>query len=167
MAESADQNQTPSAPTRGKRRKLVWIFICVASIVAGATLPVVFGAHKLFGSSPPAKKSGAAHEQVAVPFGDVAVNLAEARMTRYLRLKIVLMFDGDEGKDAPKLVEKRKVAMKDWLIGHLAGKTLKDVTGTVGVRRIQREIHERFDEMLFPEGDHKPFDVLFEEFVVQ
>jgi flagellar FliL protein len=106
-------------------------------------------------------------ELEAVPFGDVAVNLAEGRMTRYLRVKIVLMVERGEAEKFTKNMEKRKPVIKDWLISHLSGKTLKDVGGTVGVKRIQREIHERFEELLYPHGEPKHFEVLFEEFVVQ
>ena len=102
-----------------------------------------------------------------IPFGDAVVNLSESRMTRYPRLKIVLQVEAGDVKDITKRIDQRKPVMKDWLIGHLSGKTLKDVSGTVNLKRTQREIQERFEELLFADGDGKPFEVLFEEFVVQ
>ena len=100
-------------------------------------------------------------------FGDGVVNLAEERMTRYLRIKIVLAVDEEQEKVATEHITKHKAAMKNWLIGHLSGKSLKDVTGTSGVKRLQREIMDRFEEMLYPDGEGHLRDVLFEEFVVQ
>jgi len=152
---------------KGGRRKLGWLIVCLASMLAGAAAPMVLGAHNLLGSSAAEKKAPAEPEHETVAFGDVAVNLAEGRMQRYLRVKIVLQIETEAAEKFTKQLEKRKPVMKDWLIGHLSGKTLKDVGGTVGVKRIQREIHERFEEMLYPHGEGKPFEVLFEEFVVQ
>ena len=64
-------------------------------------------------------------------------------------------------------VEKHKTALKSWMISHIAGKTMKDVAGSVGVNRLQREILERFDDILYPAGDSPLKAVLFEEYLVQ
>ena len=161
--------QAPPQPAEkkpGKKRKLGWILICVVSILAGAAAPLAFGAGKLF-SSNKAKPAEVEDEPVTVSFGDVAVNLAEGRMGRYLRVKIVIQIQAAEQADFNKRLDKRKPILRDWLIAHLSGKMLKDVSGSASVKRIQREIQERFEEVLYPEGEAKPFEVLFEEFVVQ
>lgn len=166
------QQQPPSAaapvetkPARSGKKKLIWIGVIVISMVAGAVAPVAVGTHHLLGASP--SKSAADREMASIPFGDVTVNLNDGRMSRYLRIKVVLLAETDDVKAITKQLEKNKPLLKDWLISHLSGKTLKDVGGTVGVKRIQREMQERFEELLFPEGQGKPFEVLFEEFVVQ
>jgi flagellar protein FliL len=118
----------------------------------------------------PKKKKAAHghHEKTAtIPFGDVVVNLSEEWMTRYLRIKMVVLVDEEAETTATHLIEKNKAALKSWLIGHVAGKTLKDVSGTVGVNRLQREIFERFEDTLYPGGDGALREVLFEEYVVQ
>jgi flagellar basal body-associated protein FliL len=175
MAEAEVEVAAQGKPRSGKK-KLVWIIVAVLSIVSGAALPVVLAAAGLMkhteepsADSQPAKKKKKEKqvEPAIVPFGDVAVNLSESRMTRYLRVKIVLQVNATEVPEFTKQLEKRKPVMKDWLIGHLSGKSLKDVAGTVGVKRCQREIQERFEELLYPEGDGVEFEVLFEEFVVQ
>jgi flagellar FliL protein len=171
MAETqatGEPQVAPAGTARPKRRRLGWIIICLVSIVAGGALPMVLGAYQLIGGAQQSKKKSAAErEQVTVQFGEVAVNLSEARMTRYLRVKIILIVDSEDAKELNKQLDKRKPMMKDWLISHLAGKSMKDVGGTVGVKRVQREIQDRFEELLFPHGDSVPFEVLFEEFVVQ
>ncbi|MCX7702253.1 MAG: flagellar basal body-associated FliL family protein [Gemmataceae bacterium] len=173
MAEtqtSADKPATAEGKPKSGKKKLIWILLAVVSIVAGAALPVVLGAGSLgksHGEEAPKKKKPEHAEPTIIPFGDVAVNLAESRMTRYLRVKLVIQVNAEEAKDFTKELEKRKPVMKDWLISHLSGKSLKDVAGTVGVKRCQREIQERFEEFLFPHGDGIEFEVLFEEFVVQ
>jgi flagellar basal body-associated protein FliL len=97
----------------------------------------------------------------------MVVNLADERAMRYLRVKLAVLVDADKEKEVSDLLTKKKPAVKSKLISHLAGKTLKDVSGTVGVNRLQREILERFEEVLYPEG-HSPLRaILFEEYVVQ
>ncbi len=152
----------PNKPAAGKK-KLVWIVVCLMGIAAGAAAPVVMG----FGKPKNEVKKNQPAKSIAIPFGDIVVNLAEERMTRYLRIKIVLLVDEEQEKTAKEHVDKHKAELKNWLIGHMAGKSLKDVTGSGGVRRTQREIMERFDEMLYPDGEGHLRDVLFEEFVVQ
>ena len=163
-------SRVPYAPPAARRgRKLVWIVVCLGCVAAGAAVPVFVPVPQLFGKTKAeAKGKGHGTEKTAtVPFGDAVVNLSEERMTRYLRVKVVLVVDADQEKDATAHVGKHKAALKNWLIGHLAGKSLKDVAGTVGVKRVQREILERFEDELYPDGHGPLRDVLFEEFVVQ
>jgi flagellar FliL protein len=97
----------------------------------------------------------------------VVVNLNEERMSRYLRVKLVLAVDAEQEKAANEHLAKHKAQLKNWLIGHLSGKSIKDVAGSVGVKRMQREILEHFEDVLYPDGDGPLREVLFEEFVVQ
>ena len=168
---------TPAPATEGakpkKGRKLILIVVCLAALGAGAVVPVAMG-----GSLPFGKKDAAADKEKAgkkkgdsktaiVPFGDVTVNLVEERQQRYLRLKIAVLVDAEAEKEATDLVAKRKAAVKSALIGHLAGKSTKDVSGSVGVQRMQRELLERIEEVLYPDGGSRIRAVLFEEYVVQ
>ena len=43
----------------------------------------------------------------------------------------------------------------------------QDVAGSVGVKRMQREILDHFEDVLYPDGDGPLRQVLFEEYVVQ
>jgi flagellar basal body-associated protein FliL len=154
---------TPSAPAGGGKKKFLWIIVCLVCIVGGAALPMVTDVSSMKGKEEKPKKVKTA----PVPFGDVVVNLSEERMTRYLRVKIVLLVDEEQEHHISEHLPKIKAAMKNWLISHLAGKTLKDVSGTVGVKRLQREILEKFEEMMSHDGDSHLHDILFEEFTVQ
>jgi flagellar protein FliL len=110
-----------------------------------------------------------AEKTISVPFGDAIVNLADERLSRYLKVKIVLDIEGEE-KDKEALIEhvnKYKPALKSWIISHVAGKSLKDVAGTVGVKRLQRELFEKFEEVLYPDQEEKLKDLFFEDYVVQ
>lgn len=154
----------PSAsPAAKKRGKLPLIIVAVVCIAGGAAVPMFV---TLPGTKAEAKPKKPAND-VAVPVGDVVVNLAEDRMNRYLRMKIAIKVDADDEKAVTALVAKHKAAMKSKLISHLAGKTLRDVSGSVGVNRLSREILEKFDDILYPDGESKVREVLFEEYVVQ
>jgi flagellar protein FliL len=174
------------APAPKKKKKPVFLIAAVLSVVLGAVTPMVVPIpglsakakdakegesheHGAAETKPKAKKKSAhAEEKTAiVPFGDVVVNLAEERMTRYLRLKIVLVVEEEQEATVAKKLEKAKAPLKSWLISHVSGKTIKDVAGTVGVNRLQREILERFEDTLFPSGNGSLKSVMFEEYLVQ
>ena len=173
---SAPAAPPPAAPAK-KKGKLVLIVAAVLAATAGGAIPVVVDVSKMVGAKPAEegkeadkkkkKKHGADEHLAAVLVGDVSVNLAEERMTRFIRVKVAVQVDAAAEKKVQELVEKQKVALKSWMISHIAGKSLKDVSGTLGVNRLQREMLERFDDMLYPNGDSPIRAVLFEEYIVQ
>jgi len=168
VAASAAPSQDVD-PGGKKSRKLLLAGVGVLAILAGAALPLVVDVSSLLGKPKEAdkEKPHAETKTTIVPFGDMVVNLADERAMRYLRVKLAVLVDANKEKEVSDLLAKKKPAVKSKLISHLAGKTLKDVSGTIGVNRLQREILERFDEVLYPEG-HSPLRaILFEEYVVQ
>lgn len=174
----------PAAPAPAGKKKFPLALLALPLLAAGggAAVPLVVDVPAMMGmkteqdpdeaanaAAKAKKKKAHAHAEhlACVSVGDVAVNLAEERMTRFLKVKVSLQCDhAAEGK-LHEMVEKNKAALKSWLIAHLAGKSLKDVSGTVAIQRLQREVLERYDEMLFPNGDSPLKAVLFEEYLVQ
>lgn len=164
----------PAATPKKGPKKLLILVVAVASLGGGAAVPMVMGASKPDDGE--AKKKPE-HPAINVPFGDVTVNLSEERGPRYLRLKIVLKLEGPhEEEEGVKALAEFKPAMKTWLIAHLSGKSSKDIQGSVGVKKLRREIQEEFDTILSYEGhghgkDKKHHlvlkDVLFEDYIVQ
>lgn len=166
---------TAAAPAK-KKSKLPLLVACAVSIGGGAAFPMFVNVPALLGSPKDGDKTKAKPKAegelktVTIPFSDAAgtvVNLAEERATRYLKLKLALVVDADAEKEVTEKLAKKKPAMKSWLLIHLAGKTLKDVQGSVGASRVQREILERFEDILYPDGNGALKAVLFEEYVVQ
>ncbi len=152
-----------------KSRKLVLVVVCVVALGAGAVVPMAMGGMLPFGKSKTAEKgkSKESGKTAIVPFGEVVVNLSEERQQRYLRLKIAILVDAEAEKEATDLVTKKKAAVKSALISHLSGKNTNDVSGSIGVQRMQRELLERIEEVLYPDGNSRIRAVLFEEYVVQ
>lgn len=163
--------QAPPAAKSSFGKKLVLAAVSLVCVAAGVALPMVVplpGLNKEKAGGHGAKDKHAAEAATAVvPFGDVTVNLAEERMNRYLRLKVALVVEADAEKTVEEELTKKKAVIKSRLLGHLAGKTLKDVSGTAGVNRLQREILERIDDVLFPDGHSTIKGVVFEEYTVQ
>lgn len=165
----------PVAPKKVRGpNKIVLALVCVICTAGGAAVPWVVHGSSLFREEEGSASGKAAHakteaapQTATVPFGDVVVNLNEERMSRYLRVKIVLTVDAAREKAATDELAKSRPQLKSWLISHLSGKSLKDVAGSVGVKRLQRELLEHFDEVLYPNGDGPLREVLFEEYVVQ
>lgn len=174
----SDAPAPAAAPAGKKKFNLVLLALPLVAAGAGAAVPLVVDVPAMMGmkkeEDPDAaakakKKKQHAHAEhlASVAVGDVAVNLAEERMTRFLRVKIALQCEHSAEAKLHELIEKNKASLKSWAIGHLAGKSLKEVSGTVAIHRLQREMLERFDEMLFPNGESPLKAVLFEEYLVQ
>jgi flagellar FliL protein len=167
-------NAAPAAPKKGGLAKFIVLgVVALVATGAGAAVPLFLSAKEpgAAGSkarAAEAEQQGPGHEKSAfVPFGDVVVNLAEERLTRYLRVKLVLVVGQAEEKEMTEDVAKNKAILKNWLIGYLSDKSLKEVNGATNVNRLRREIQEQFNSLMGAGRVDKVHDVLFEEFVVQ
>lgn len=172
MSTATEPTTAPAAKKSSKGAKVLYVVVALVFAAAGAIVPMVFDVKAMMGKSAshdehatakPAKEP----KTISIPFGDAVVNLSEDRMQRYLRIKLVLVVDEEHEKTATERITAKKAEMKSWLISHLCGKTLKDIAGTVGYNRTQREIFERFEDILYPAGHGHLKNVLFEEYVVQ
>jgi len=161
----SDAAPAPAGAPPKKGNKLILAVVCLVFTGAGAAFPLVVNLNPKPKAEAEAPKEGA--KTAIVPFGEVKVNLSDERLQRYLMVKIAVLVDAEAEKEVLDLVTKKKAAIKSAMIAHLAGKGTKDVGGTAGVARTQRELLERLDEVLFPDGKSKAKSVLFEEYVVQ
>ena len=66
-----------------------------------------------------------------------------------------------------EILTKQKAFLKTWLIGYLSDQTSQEVRLKSNVNRIRREIRDQFNAMLYPNGEEKVVDILFDMFVVQ
>jgi flagellar basal body-associated protein FliL len=162
MAAAAEPNTTPKKS--GMAGILVLVFLSLLAIAGGFSLPLY-----VFPSN--ASKKPPQHEEAGkvalVSFGDAVVNLGEERLTRYLRVKIILVVNEANEKSVTALVAKHKPFLKSWLISYLSDQSLQEVTGAASFNRIRREVLDRFNAMLFPTGPELIQDILMDEFVVQ
>lgn len=158
-----------AAPAKKKGGKLILVVVCLLFIGAGAAFPMVVDVPALMGKGKHGEKEKkpADTKTAIVPFGEVVVNLSEERNARYLKIKIAVTVEADAEKEMTDLLKKYQPALKSKVIGHLAGKSLKDVSGSVGFNRTQRELLEKFEDVLFPDGNSRIRAVLFEEYVIQ
>lgn len=159
------------APPKGRMKGiLVTVVVGLVSAGTGFVVPRLFS-----GSLAAMSKSAPEHEEKGqpglkfgfVPFDQVVVNVNEQRLSRFLRIKLIIVVDQADEKSIGELVTKNKAILKNWLISHLSDKGMQDVTGAVGINRARREIQDQFNYLLFPDGSEKIRDILFEEFNVQ
>jgi flagellar basal body-associated protein FliL len=161
----ADTPATPQpAPPKSKKGLIVLIVVALVSGGSGFMVPKFLQtpAAESGKDKPPEKR-----KDVFISFGDVNVNLAEGRLNRYLRVKIVLVTDSKHEKKVNEKLEEKKATMRNWLIATLSDKSLQEVSGRASINRIRREILDYCSSTLFPEGGSHLHDVLFEEFMVQ
>ncbi len=115
------------------------------------------------GDAPKAEDPG-----VFVSFGDVIANLAEDRLTRYVKVKITLQVNSDQASAIQKIMDgPQKAVFQNWLLTYLSDKQLQDVKGANAMNTLRREIQDGFNALLAAQGDYKVERVLFEEFNVQ
>ena len=156
------------AAPRKKGKKLLLMVVCLVFSGAGAAFPMVVNVQGMLAKPKEDKAKDKKDAKTAiVPFGEITVNLSEERLQRYLRVKLAVLAEAEAEKEITDLLTKKKAAVKSAMIAHLAGKSVKDVSGSVGVTRTQRELLERMEEVLYPDGNSRLKSVLFEEYVVQ
>src|SRR5262249_32968649 len=164
---SAEPTENAAPPKKGKLvTVLLLVFVALVAAAAGASAPfLAAGGSK--GNSAKETEQEANAKPAFVTFGEVQVNLAEERMTRFIRGELILVADTVHEKQVSDAVTKSKAILKNWLISYLSDKSIRDVTGGAGVNRSRREIQDQFNSVLFPDGSEKIRDVLFEEYIVQ
>jgi flagellar FliL protein len=112
-------------------------------------------------------------DTIFLPFGEpgkdqsVVVNLDEGRMSRYLRIAISLQIAKSQEETFKKLIDEKKIVLRNWLLSKISDLNLDDIRGAAGQNRLRREIREQFNAVLCPDGYDQIYDVLFEEFNVQ
>jgi flagellar FliL protein len=164
MSKAVPQATAAKAP-RGRMVKwIILIVIILCSVGSGMLAPRFLAGTSLLGGGEGAKKEA---KRATIPFGEVVVNLHEERLTRYLRVKIILVVDGNHEKELTEKINQNQVFMQSWLNAYLADKSIKEVSGTTGQNRLRREILENFNNLLEPAGAETIQEVLFKEFVVQ
>lgn len=166
----ANEKAEPPAKS-GSRMTLILCIACApVALAAGGALPyfLLHAPNSNHNGKPDETHGqGSAAKHSYVQFGEVVVNLNEDRLTRYLKVKILLVCDAREEKALTELVQKRKPVLKNWLIAHLSDKSLQEVSGASGVNKLRREIWHQFNTELYSDGSEKILDIFFEEFVVQ
>lgn len=174
MSEKEKQEEGV-APQKSGGGMLPWILVGTVSAVAGALLP--FGVSMLAGGSShhaaPAK-SGHGYTTTPpssamkfLPYREVTVNLDEARMNRYLRLKIALYIRESDEAAVAAAINKKDLILRNWMVSHLSDKELDAIRGKAGQNMLRREIRDYFNATLFDDNYDRIYDVLFEEFNVQ
>lgn len=154
-------------PTKSRKGLFLFLLVGVIAIGGGAAVPWF-----VLKENPSPKKEVVDKDRKSdlVPFGDVVVNLGgdtDGRLTRYLRVKIVLVIEDISEKAMNEVLSKQKAFLKNWLISYLSDQSIQDVGRAAGVNRVRREIRDQFNAMLFPDGAERIQDILFDEFVVQ
>jgi flagellar basal body-associated protein FliL len=157
---------TQDAPTKSQSTLLVTVVVCLAAAAGGFAVPMFLGGPRAKGEKAPTENAEA--QPALVSFGEpVIVNLAEERLSRYLRVRLMLVIEPAEEKAVSERLQKKKSFLRSWLLSYLSDQTVQGIIGGSGQNRIRREIRDQFNAMLFPDGAEKIIDILFEEFNVQ
>jgi flagellar basal body-associated protein FliL len=98
----------------------------------------------------------------------VVANLDEPGVTRYVRATLILeMSPALSDSKGSGVLDDHKAAMRNWVTIYLAGCTLDDIRGRKNLVRIQAEIKDAFNDMIFKDAKPMIKGVLFKEFQIQ
>lgn len=166
--ESKDADLAEAAPAKsgGVLPYLIVGILCTAAGVAVPFLLPMLTNTEAAPNSPPYELPKA-EDTVFVPFGEVAVNLDDQRLNRFLKVSITLQVAKEHQVELTKKLETQTVPLKSWLLSHLSDKTLEEIRGAAGQNRLRREIRNEFNTILYPDGYDRIYDVLFDNYAVQ
>jgi len=98
----------------------------------------------------------------------VVANLDEQGATRYVRAAITLEISpAVDQETGTAFIEEKTPVLTNWIALYLANLSLEDATGNRNLKRIQSQILDAFNEILFPDVKPQIKQVFFKEFVVQ
>ncbi|WP_437227768.1 flagellar basal body-associated FliL family protein [Planctomicrobium sp. SH661] len=171
MAEK-DKPEEGAAPAAKSGGVLPWVIVGTVAAGIGAVVP--FGMSMMAGHPEEKPKTAQPYETTPrssamkfLPYREVTVNLDEARMNRYLRLKIVLHIRESDEHAVSSAIAKKDLILRNWMVSHLSDKELDDIRGKAGQNMLRREIRDYFNATLFDDNYDRIYDVLFDEFNVQ
>lgn len=171
--ESKDSESAPQPATGRMRRFMVWGVIFALGVVSGSSVPLLLASANsgVSNSSQPANPQMAIPEaddkQAFIEFEEIVVNLNDDRYSRYVTCVFSLQVANSQQAAIQALVDEKRVVLKNWIIAHLRDKKLEDVRGKLGHNTLRREIHDKFNALLFSDGIERIQDVLFQDFKVQ
>ncbi|TWU02372.1 flagellar basal body-associated FliL family protein [Stieleria varia] len=175
MADEATEQPSEEKSSGGMMSKLiVWGLVFLLGIGTGVSVAmfVLPSDSAAAGNSLPPQPDKMdipePDEKIAfIDFDEVVVNLNDARYSRYVTCNFAIQVADSQKVAIELLLEDKSAVLTNWLIAHLREKTLEDVRGKLGHNTLRREIHSKFNELLFTDGIERIQDVLFKDFKVQ
>lgn len=165
----AKLGEKPAPPKPAAKNNLMVLgVVALVALAAGAFAPSFLG--KKDGKhdkdhAAEAKKKG--DDRIIISFGEKVVNLRTPNHSRLLKIKILLVVDKAEEKAFKEVLDKKKPFLNNAVISYLADRSLDEIKGTAGINRVRRELLDQFNSLLYPDGEEKIRDLLFEDFVSQ
>lgn len=177
MAENNDAPDAGDAPEKKSGflgKLIVWGVIFLLGAGAGAAVPMMTQGSQSGGNDLETAIGvklmdipEADDKTAFVDFEEVVVNLNDPRYSRYLTCSFSLQIAKSQESALIKLIEEKNAVLKNWLIAQIRDKKLEEVRGKFGQNMLRREIHGKFNELLFTDGVERIQDVLFKDFKVQ
>ena len=102
------------------------------------------------------------------PLEPVTTNLDELGAMRFVRATLTLEISSElSSEEGSVIIEEKKPVLTDWLTIYLGSLTIEDTSGGRNKKRIQSQILDAFNEMLFPDSKPKIKKILLMEFAIQ
>lgn len=165
----------------GLNTYLIAAGILIAAIVGGFSLAQLIGPNPLKPSEAKAaiEEIETFDEMMANISGDekiwyydleppILANLNEPGVTRMLRAAITLELSPKMSQEKGEFfLEEKTRVLRGFTTTYLANLTLEQVRGSRNLTRLQNELKEHFNELLFPESKPYVTGVIFRDFIIQ
>lgn len=165
----------------GLNTYLITAGILLAAIVGGFSLAQLIGPNALTPSEAKAdmEKVETFNEMMENTSGDEKIwyydieppilsNLNEPGVTRMLRAAITLELSPKMSPEKGEaFLEEKTRVLRGFTTTYLAELTLEQVRGSRNLTRLQNELKEHFNELLFPESKPYVTGVIFRDFIIQ
>ena len=102
-----------------------------------------------------------------IDFAPMVVNLDDGRLNRYLLVDFSLQTSRSSYGRISQAILRKKALVQDSLTSYLSDKTLSEVRGSSAQDLIRRDIKDRLNTLLFPDGSDEIEAVLFQQFAIQ
>lgn len=102
-----------------------------------------------------------------IDFAPMVVNLDDGRLNRYLLVDFSLQTPRSSYGRISQAILRKKALVQDSLTSYLSDKTLNEVRGSSAQDLIRRDIKDRLNTLLFPDGSDEIEAVLFQQFAIQ
>jgi flagellar basal body-associated protein FliL len=193
MAEKEDENKNQNDKTEKDEKAqsvgtkisiLTWIIMATAVVIfagSGFILGRLFAGSSAPKTAEPAKETAQTKEAVKADStadnGDtwyyndlesIVVNPDEPGATRFVRVGLILEISSDLSEEkAKELINGKKPPLVNWVNIYFKGLTLDQMRNDQDMKRIQSQILDGFNEILFPGAKPQIKRVLIREFNIQ
>jgi len=163
-------------PAKGGNKKIfVFSGAGLAALIAAAFLFATFavptvpeeGNAGTEGKEKEARKTEEEHPPLVYALPSIMVNIKGTNKKQILKVTLNLVCRTDKPEETTRLIDEKKVEIKNALNIMLTGKTREELEGSEEMSMLAVEIRDLLNKVIFPGSEGLIRKVLYDEFIIQ